>query len=138
MGALLEIFPDAKWICIQRDVRDVVSSWGNRKGHTFADYGGLEPGIRFYAERWNQAIDYAIEAEKKFPLYVVYYEDLIKNPQEEMRKMMEFCELDTEAIDLSQVKFRFQAGQWKNRIPEEYHELLNSLLEKNLKRLGYI
>lgn len=134
--ALRKIFPDAKFICIHRDGRDVVSSWGLR--HKGFDELGIEKGIRFYTEKWNETIDHAFDVINKVPIYVIRYEDLVDHPAKYIREMMEFVELDHSILPLEKVQFHLQVGQWKKRIPAEYHPLLHEKLERNLRRLNYL
>jgi hypothetical protein len=104
------IFPDAKFIHIIRDGRAVAFSIHNKKEH------GVSPtmfllslekilGKKYQPERsklfnyalgWGELVKKAREARTfgSNRYYEVRYEDLIERPQLEIKKIVEFCELD--------------------------------------------
>ncbi len=107
---LNSIFPDAKFIHIVRDGRAVAFSILNKK-----DFGATSPillvgfkdilGDRYQAERselynyglaWAEYVRRGREASAvaQDRYYEVHYENLVKEPHDELRKIVDFCELD--------------------------------------------
>jgi len=134
--ALQSLFPDAKFVVIHRDGRDVVSSWGNRW------YGfekmGVEKGIRFFAQKWNETIDYLLQAQDRVPMHSMRFEDMIARPEQSIRAAFDFCELSVGSVLLNTLSYRQQTDVWKGRIPAQFHALVEELTHRNNKRLGYI
>lgn len=103
------IFPDAKFIHIIRDGRAVAYSILNKKGEANPTMFLLSLkkilGDRFRPERselfnygraWAELVKKARKASAFGPerYYELRYEDLITQPQNEIKKIVEFCELD--------------------------------------------
>jgi hypothetical protein len=104
------IFPDAKFIHIIRDGRAAAFSLLNKK-----DLGATSPillvgfkdilGEKYHLERselynyglaWAEYVTKAIEASAiaQDRYYEVLYENLVTEPHDELRKIIDFCELD--------------------------------------------
>jgi hypothetical protein len=108
---LNSIFPDAKFIHIIRDGRAVAFSLLNKK-----EFGATSPillvgfkdilGDKYQPERselynhglaWAEYIRKAREASafaQSSRYYEVCYENLVREPNKELRKIVDFCELD--------------------------------------------
>ncbi len=107
---LNSIFPDAKFIHIIRDGRAVAFSLLNKK-----DFGATSPillvgfkdilGEKYQLERselynyglaWTEYVTKAREASAfaQSKYYEVRYENLVTEPYNELRKIVDFCELD--------------------------------------------
>jgi hypothetical protein len=107
---LNSIFPDVKFIHIVRDGRAVAFSLLNKK-----DLGATSPillvgfkdilGDKYHLERselynnglaWAEYVRKAREASTvaQGRYYEVRYENLVKEPYKELRKIVDFCELD--------------------------------------------
>jgi hypothetical protein len=117
---IMEIFPEARFICVERDGRDVGVSvraaanswapdWKRRFGRTLA----------LTARGWQEAIDFAAEQRRSLGdrFITVRYEDIQAEPRGEYRRMFDFCGLDYDdeflnsvfgATDFGQ---NFQAGE---------------------------
>jgi sulfotransferase family protein len=87
LGKLGEAFPNARFLAIVRDPRDVVASlhgidWGRRFYPTLAD-GGM---------RWRYAMDGVEQARPRLGerLRMVRYEDLVAAPESEVRALCDF------------------------------------------------
>lgn len=106
---LERIFPDAKFIHIIRDGRAVAYSILKKKGEANPTMFLLSLkkilGSRYRAERselfnygraWAELVKKAREARAFGPgrYYELRYEDLITRPQDEIKKIIDFCELD--------------------------------------------
>lgn len=115
-----EMYPDAKFVHIIRDPRKCANSMlklyrlnssqeSNAKGQSdkppFVPYPRV-PKLAEYVERWgaddirttanvwNDAISFVDERKDQVNhYYLVRYEDILENPEAEMRKIFEFCEL---------------------------------------------
>ena len=136
INVLRELFPDAKIIAIERDGRDVVSSWG-REANRWESFGGYNKAIPVFARKWNETIDHIEEYKNKLDVYTFKYEDLLKTPQQTLKSVFEFCELSYLQTIYDSIELTPQAGKWKARIPKEFHSMLSNLTSENLKRLGY-
>jgi hypothetical protein len=92
-----EVFPEARFICVERDGRDVAVSvraaakswapgWRRRFGLTLA----------LAARGWQEAIDVAAEWRTSTPdaFMTVRFEDIQTEPRREYRRMFDFCSLD--------------------------------------------
>ena len=83
---IYKIFPNCQIINIIRDGRDVVTSLKNRRGFT------VEPYI---IRKWNQSIRLTLKYRELFDkntYYEVRYEDLVTNPEVELKKIMRFLQ----------------------------------------------
>lgn len=86
---LAEIFPDAKFIFLFRDLRDVYSSiittWGNGNFHKlYANYVDLIEGPGLLSK------GYELLADKS---YALKYEDFVQNPERYLRDICEYLEI---------------------------------------------
>lgn len=103
------IFPDAKFIHIIRDGRAVAYSILNKKGEANPTMFLLSLkkilGYRYRPERselfnygraWAELVKKAREASAFGPdrYYELRYEDLITQPHDEVKKIVDFCEID--------------------------------------------
>jgi hypothetical protein len=95
-GFILQALPNAKMICLERDLRDTIVS-NYRQLFSFYDltYG--------YSLSLMDTARYCVEFKQLvhlwqdlFPhnFYVVNYEQLVQNPRDEVRKVLHFCELE--------------------------------------------
>lgn len=103
------IFPDAKFIHIIRDGRAVAYSILNKKGEAnptmfllslkkiLGDRHRPDRSELFnYGQAWAELVKKAREANDFGPsrYYELRYEDLISRPHDEIKKIVNFCELD--------------------------------------------
>jgi hypothetical protein len=134
---LNSIFPDAKFIHIIRDGRAVAFSLLNKK-----EFGATSPillvgfkdilGDKYQPERselynhglaWAEYVTKAREASafaQSSRYYEVCYENLVREPNKELRKIVDFCELDwfsefEEKIPLTQN----MNEKWKQKASKE-------------------
>jgi len=152
LGWIHEVFPQAKFIHIIRDGRDVVSSM-LIKGDTPA---GRD--IEIACRRWNQSIELAQRFGKmKGKQYVeLRYEELVSHPELAVKRICQFLSVDyqpgmlhhqaRQELLLTKLKHHRNVrkpvnpdsiGKWKNRLNVRQKHLVNSLLHHNLVKLGY-
>ena len=102
VGALARMLPNAKFVWVRRDHRDIALSGyrsyltdGNRWRHDLEDAAA-------YLQGHDEMMTYWAET---FPgqVYELRYEDLVTTPQSETRKLMTF--LDLSSVDVSEISF---------------------------------
>lgn len=145
-----KIFDKPKYVHVVRDGRDVVASFLKSK---------LQPDLLKAANRWNSTIDYLMKYSKKNSSRIleVKYENLVSDPEKEMRKICKFLNFSFEnAMLLQDVKSKKPAdinyehhqnivnpiniqsiGKWKSYFSASEKEEIHKLLGKNLMKLGY-
>lgn len=152
LRTIKEYWPDAKFINIVRDGRDVVTSLMNKRwpdGRPWADFNhahevwnsNIEGGLKFAQESGNNH-------------YFVRYEDLIKNDLTEAKKIFEFLDIpwheSVEEYCAKQAKKRTMVSGPVRKIKKDasvsmWSETLNKkqqkdslgLLKTNMENLGY-
>lgn len=95
---LEEIFPDARYINVVRDGRDVVGSMVR---------GPLSFGVNMYslAAEWNERVLGGLAAERALAserIKTVHYEQLVREPQQTLGEVCEFLDI---AYDDSMLRF---------------------------------
>lgn len=149
---LLEIFPDAKFVELVRDGRDVsLSIMG-------LPFGGNNP----YAtgKRWASCIRKGAEARAEMPerVVLVRYEDLVTDPEPEVRRVSAFLEipyeedmLHVEKTDMSKLQKDQQQwfsnlwaginqtamGKWRTKMSEHDQRLYLAAAKDELELHGY-
>ncbi|MDQ3854414.1 MAG: sulfotransferase [Thermoproteota archaeon] len=135
---LNSIFPDAKFIHIIRDGRAVAFSILNKK-----DLGATSPillvgfkdilGDRYKSEHselynyglaWAEYVRKAREASAvaQGRYYEVHYENLVKEPYNELRKIVDFCELDWYSEFEEKIPSTQNMNEkWKQKASKEQH-----------------
>ncbi len=143
------VFPEAKYIHLIRDGRDVVSSYVKSK---------LIPTVAEAGERWNNSLDAVDKFEKKLVpnrIFTLRYEDLVNKPEEftqticnflsieYLPKMIENTEvhLGDDVLDhLRNVKNPINIksiGKWKKHLNADDQKLTISLIQDRLIKKGY-
>ncbi len=127
IGFIDALFPDARYIFLQRDGRDNVNSlinaWRTPRYRTYAlpephSIPGVDPkwwkftlypGWRedvggplevVCANQWKSSYDHSLAAFERVPrsrYRAIKYEQLVESPEEEVARLMEFLELDLES-----------------------------------------
>ncbi|MFT5620718.1 MAG: protein-tyrosine sulfotransferase [Bacteroidia bacterium] len=149
---LIKLFPNAKFINIYRDGRDVVNSYVK---------SGLIPNLKDACFRWNVSVDCASQWEQKFPnnFFSIRYEDLVKNQVATISKVCEFLNLEfddsifdylgkpSELGDVDLYKHHTNVkkpvnmdsiGKWKTQLNKKEQDQTNHWMKTNLKKLYYI
>lgn len=131
-----ELFPDAKILMVHRDGRDVIASWG-RKGNRWKRFGGHESAIRLFAKKWNDTVEHIERFREELGLITFRYEDIVADHETAIADLFQKCELDSNDELLKAIELRDAKSLWRERIPEEYHSLVNELTAGNRAVLGY-
>ena len=85
---IYKMFPNAKYIHLIRDGRDVVSSYLKM---------GRYNNIQEAADRWSKSIKKSQELSKRTnqdQYYELYYEEMVSNPKEEIKKLCSFLNIE--------------------------------------------
>ncbi|GEM_PF-2997031 len=141
-----KIFPGAKVIAVYRDGPSVVSSWGQRSyGFGKPVFWGKErhirlgyrTGIKIFARKWNETLEYLESCREQMGFMAVRYSDLVENTSETLEKLMNYLELPVEDY-IYRVKLKNRNPQWKEKVPRRYHRFLLEETEKGRKFLEAI
>ena len=148
---ILSVFPKAQFIVILRDGRDVACSIKERNGDFY-----------FGVERWLQDNLAWLKYENAKFVYVLKLEDLTHNPEEELKKLLLFLDLNyyddllnyhkekrnffnnaTEKQHITKRKYQVNAplqkntNRWKKEMNEEESRYFNKKAGKLMQHLGY-
>jgi len=127
-----EILPEAKFIHVLRDPRDVVVSLKNQRWAPKK----LDSAIRYYSEIIDKITANVQEIENK-NIYTFKLEELIQNPRKEIYSLCEFCNIsfieELIEIDLS----RSNTGRWRSELNLEEQILIQNKLQKYLNSFNY-
>lgn len=146
-----KVFKDSQFVHIIRDGRDVVSSYVK---------AGLYDEAEEAANRWSTSVDLARDFGEKVGdkrYHEVFYEDLVRQPEVEIKKICSFLNLEyresmldnTEGVEnlgdtyLSHHKNLHNpindssVGKWKKDMNERDKVVVQSLLHDKLQNLGY-
>ncbi|MDH2902160.1 MAG: sulfotransferase, partial [archaeon] len=131
---ILEVYPNARFIHVLRDARDVTASM-LAASKTFGK--NWAPRFAFVAaRRWTKHVSAARQAKKKLPMdqfYEIRYENLRSNPAKELRSLVDFLKLEwserelLEAIEKNDPKNRSIRG---SEIRGEYAKVYGSTVER--------
>ncbi|MBC8273545.1 MAG: sulfotransferase, partial [Chloroflexi bacterium] len=108
IGFLNSLFPNARFICIHRDPRDVVASllqkpWAPNR---------VEGAVQWLLDVYNR-YDEVRSSYPDIQVYEVYLESLVENQDRELEKLVEFIGLLSD-FDFSGVDFsRAHIGRWR-------------------------
>ena len=156
---LLTLFPDAMFINVIRDGRDVVASHMKvkRRYKNKGRFAGFN--VVSVCRLWNRSIDQYFKYKDHSRVYSIAFESLLDNPTAELEKLCSFLGLDFEDQLLSPEKMENDAkahindiwytknmfgqsfnteniGKWRRMNP--FRKLVvNSLLAGNLSKLDY-
>jgi len=148
-------YPDAKYIFLVRDARDVVASF--KKGGDHIAFMHLQNHVGA-AENWvnvYKASEWVKKRSKNF--MIVTYEELVGNRQEVLNSIFSFLEMSPFVLPSDTVHFpdnKFyqlpyhtnlknpvntkSIGKYKNELtPKEIDEIM-PIIEKPMKQLGYL
>jgi len=85
---IFRLFPDAKYIHLTRDYRDNILS--------IMKVDFEVPYLPLLAYRWRYAAIRIYQLKKKFPdqFYTMKYEDLVSDPENELKSLLDFLKID--------------------------------------------
>lgn len=148
---IVSAYPDTKFIIVMRDGRDCVLS-NIKEKWTYRN-------PKKHAAEWNYYIAHYNDLISKYPdkAIIVKYENLIENPEQEIKKIMEFIGLEYEDSQLTESKCASVIPQWENEWkakantpPDKTNKykwkknknrklmaVLTLIMYKNLKAYGY-
>ncbi|MEX0967129.1 MAG: sulfotransferase [Bacteroidia bacterium] len=164
---LLEIFPEGVFIYMYRDGRDVLNSLKKVKQRMKQD--GKQPKLKISlhheAMRWNSSQKRYRELRKDGRFsgrhFAIQYEALLRNPQEELQKLMAFLGLELEPQQLKPEQFGSEQtqsvvdtvwyteamyrqpfetkniGKWQQGMSWQEKLMANVLMGEELARAGY-
>ncbi|WP_447746486.1 sulfotransferase family protein [Pseudomonas nicosulfuronedens] len=156
--AIAEQLPEARFIHILRDGRDVALSWGKT-------WFAPEREPELLVGRWAQSIREAREQARDLPYLELRYDQLLNDPQMQIRRIGEFIELDyhpamldyhrrtPERLDEHQARFQSDGQllvskeqrlqqQWRTTLPPDisrldvWREQLDSAQQAACRRAG--
>jgi hypothetical protein len=161
-SVLWEIYPDAKEVFLVRDFRDMVTSmlaYSKKRG--FGLFGRHASGsdeefilgnVRNDVERLQA--DWRMRSGVSF---LLRYEDLILEPEQELARLMTYIGADADAglltdilrtaaaqrqdkqsAHLTSVSVRDSIGRWRNELTEPLREACEEALTDALKEFGYL
>lgn len=165
MRTLQDLFPDAKFINIVRDGRMVANSMLKlyqlskdqierinhpdckelvpyprvKKLKNYIDTYGVDD-IRTTAHVWNDCMDTINSVKPEIKnYYEVKYEDILKNPQIELDKIFDFCELPRVSPDNEKFKKNLKGvGTIHHQNQYKDFKTVEEITERNLRRYGYL
>lgn len=91
-----KLFPNSKIIHVIRDPRDVIASLHDAR-KTWASYHDDPDSTAFYIKLWKQSVDNAKEvknASSPGKFIEIRYENLLKNTQQELKKVLTFLNIE--------------------------------------------
>ena len=140
LDVLGELFPDAKYIHIVRDGRDVANSTAGR-------YWGPKNAYVSACD-WNEAIANVLRFTDRLPadkVMEVRYEDLLTHPVDVFRRLIEFLDVDDADGKLiayieANIKGELNRGnfnKWQSRWSSEEQRRFERIACESLRRFSY-
>lgn len=162
MSYLHSVFPDARFIHLVRDGRDVANSflqisfWGGYRGPCNWRFGPLaEENQRIWESHgrsfvalagltWKILVNSVENAREEIPeeqFHEVRFEDFLKHPSREIRSAMTFSYLPWHpkvGRAIFHAEFHDPTGRYKKDLSSYQQETLINVLGDDLKRYGYL
>ena len=140
---ILLSYPESKFITLVRDPRDMALSWKNAKA--------LKGSIIRAVDIWVLDQSMAINAYNNLGIfnknYLLRYEDLITNPENELKKCCSFldCDYNEQMLEFfksgTSVKNSEMAVDWQNisrsLLTNNYNKYKNDLTDDEIKYIEY-
>ncbi len=151
LHALKQCFPDAKFINIHRDPRQVISSMIQKE----KEEGKFDTGIMIknsdmfnslgYVEKWAWQYKEITEHIHDFSKTMnaenflnVYYEELTRDPVQTLDKILKFCELRSEGIIGDMIPtIHATSTKWKKNLTDEDQKNIFQILEPIIQAMNY-
>jgi len=151
VATIFEWFPEARVVAILRDGRDCMRS--------LRDTPWAHDNLRLHATVWRQCAELTRQWLRQYPrrFALVYYENLVCEPETNIRTLDDFLNLDFEPAQLdpsiqtgvvpdweSDWKGKVdkaldpsKIGQWRGAFTQEEKWLMTSVMADELRRHGY-
>ncbi len=141
---LESIFPDARFVWIDRDPRAVSYSYSRHRKLELPPEMPVEERarqkLRQAAQRYLRIHDLLQTKDREY--YTLFYEDFIARPVPEMRRLLAYLELpeDRRLLELTaEWPIRRDANRaWRRALSSDQKELLERLLARPLRERGYV
>ena len=154
---IFPVYPNAKYVFIVRDGRDVVNSLvkmmqPNKKYQSYSEHQLFQRAT----ELWNKSINvYDWLQQKGANLLLVKYEDFTSNPDKTINEIASFLNVELGNLqedekakrmgvqnmshhqNLSKPISTSSIGKWKKELSQEQISSIQSLIEENLNRFNY-
>jgi len=132
---IYDLFPNAKYIYIVRDGRDVALSllekeWGPNNIYSCA----------IYWKRLNKRRGLFNRLEVNGQLLILRYEDLLDYTDEYVRKIYSFLSQNIDESELVEISSTVKAGnyyKWQKKLSNRQIKIFDSVASNTLKRFGY-
>lgn len=154
LNEIYSCFPNANYVFLVRDGRDVTAAYKKGKAETFNRL--VQPDHA--SDLWINSIKKYNWLKKKTSVLLVKYEDLVSNPEVELKKIMHYLgrEFNAEMLnfqnklpDIKEYKEPHHhnlhrpikttsVGQWKELLNESEKELMSFKLTSYLKQFNYL
>jgi hypothetical protein len=128
---VLNYFPKGKMILVIRDPRDILATVRNGLGNFMPDNfkDNLEWQLAIY-RRWKKSL----ETTSKNQVMVVYFEDLVKNYDQQIREIFSFLNIDQSLHNKQKEVFDPKVsikniGLWKHLLSSEEAKLIEQKFE---------
>jgi hypothetical protein len=133
---LVKLFPDAKFIYLYRDGRDVALSllekkWGPNNIYSCA---------KLWSNQNQLPADIISKIEDNNQFIACKYESLLAQPQLEVMKVYNFLNCTITEADLNEIcsiTKTSNSNKWKVRLSQKQIEIFDSIANNELKNLGY-
>ncbi|GAB5557214.1 MAG: hypothetical protein SchgKO_14270 [Schleiferiaceae bacterium] len=141
---MLKMYPNARFVFLNRDPRDVALSYKKLEGHPAQDSA-------YAAKKWVEAMRQSEAISKSAPFLKVQYEDLVTHPKETFSEIAEFAGLSpfefsfdgsspaaagTQSLahhgNLSKPISAKSVGQWKEKLSKEDIQTVERITRKYL------
>jgi hypothetical protein len=144
---IFSVFPDANYIFLIRDPRDVVLSYSKMKNHPASK--------KSYAIwKWNDSIKSYDFLSKKNNVLIVKYENLVSDTENELERISKYLKVPIkfnskftfESLGVSEQKHHqnlknpiniSSIGKWKNELSENDVSFIVKYTKDNMERFGY-
>lgn len=136
---LLQLWPQARFIHMVRDGRDVAYSCINEKGWSGNAWLATERWME--AEQWWDKVSQQVPAERKLE---ITYEDLVRQPVQTLHQICEFLGVSyhpavmsypqTSTYELPDPKY---VGLWRQKFDKQQIQLAEARIAKILVKRGY-
>lgn len=96
LEARVALFPDARFVCVMRDVRDVIVSYADARRSWMSNANWPRRATDLPRE-WRDGWAAVARLRTLAPVHVVRYEALHAAPEDELQRLFAFCEIPVDA-----------------------------------------